>query len=408
MVHGTDWNMVSAMARHASILWVDPPTSPIAAALRRKTPNQALTPRISYVAEHITRLTPVAMPGLSRPGVRLTTRPLVRRQTKWAIRRLRIRPFAVVATYPGDLLSYWGSDVVNVFYGTDDYVAGAELMGLSARYQLRQEEKIVSQADIVVAVSSTVAKRWASFGAHPIVIPNGCWLAKSRAQVAPAELGSLTKPVVGLIGQLSDRIDLSILNALATSGLSLLIVGPLDPSWEQQRFRRLIERPNVYYTGPVPPEAVPSYLAAIDVGITPYQDTPFNRASFPLKTLEYLGAGVPVVSTGIPAAQWLLADLAQGEHARMADRIMALANDGDSFVDAVRRLAAGDPAEEHLRADQCIAFATRHTWERRAMSLASAIGLLQELPNGNSFPGEFETGDGTMTEPVAYRSSRAR
>ena len=115
--------------------------------------TQDLTPPISYVAEHITRLTPVALPGLSRPGVRLTTRPLVRRQTKWAIRRLGIRPFAVVATYPGDLLSYWGSDVVNVFYGTDDYVAGAELMGISARYQLRQEKKIISQADIVIAVS---------------------------------------------------------------------------------------------------------------------------------------------------------------------------------------------------------------------------------------------------------------
>ena len=379
-IHGTDWNLVSAMARHASILWVDPPVSPVAVALRRNTPRQAFRPRISLVAEHITRLTPVAMPGLSRPGMRLTTAPLVRRQTKWALRRLGIRPFAVVATYPGDLLSYWGVDVVNVFYGTDDYVAGAELMGVSARYQLRQEKKIVGQADLVAAISPMVGDRWASFGAQPIIIPNGCWLAKSRAQVAPAELGGLTKPVVGLIGQLSDRIDLSILNALANSGFSLLIVGPLDPRWEQQRFRRLAERPNVYYTGPVPAEAVPSYLAVIDVGITPYQDTPFNRASFPLKTLEYLGAGVPVVSTGIPAAQWLRADLAHGEHARMADRIMALANDGDGFVDAVRRIAAGDPAEEHLRADQCIAFATRHTWDRRAMSLASAIGLLQELP----------------------------
>ena len=377
-IHGTDWHMVSAMVCHASILWVDPPVSPIAAALRRNTPHQAFTPRISFVDEHITRLTPVAMPGLSRPGMRLTTAPLVRRQTKWALHRLGIRPFAVVATYPGDLLGYWGSDVVNVVYGTDDYVAGAELMGLSARYQLRQEKKIVGRADLVAAISPMIADRWASFGAHPIVIPNGCRLAESRPQVAPAELGGLTRPVVGLIGQLSDRIDMSILNALADSGFSLLIVGPLDPRWELQRFRRLVERPNVYYTGPVAAEAVPSYLAVIDVGITPYLDTPFNRASFPLKTLEYLGAGVPVVSTDIPAAQWLLADLAHGEHAHTADRIMALANDGDGFVDAVRRLAASDPAEEHLRAGQCIAFATRHTWERRAMSLASAIGLLTE------------------------------
>jgi len=152
----------------------------------------------------------------------------------------------------------------------------------------------------------------------------------------------------------------------------------------------LVSRSRVHYTGPVPAEAVPSYLAAIDIGITPYRDTPFNRASFPLKTLEYLGAGVPVVSTDIPAARWLRADLTRGEQARWADRIMVLANSSADFVNAIRRIAASDsPAaaggdfssvatKDPARASQCIAFAARHTWERRANSFASVIGLSQQ------------------------------
>jgi teichuronic acid biosynthesis glycosyltransferase TuaH len=135
---------------------------------------------------------------------------------------------------------------------------------------------------------------------------------------------------------------------------------------------------------------VPSYLAAIDIGITPYRDTPFNRASFPLKTLEYLGAGVPVVSSDIPAAHWLRADLTRGEQARWADRIMVLANNSADFVNAIRRLAASDsPAaagggfpsvatKVPARASQCMAFAARHTWERRANSFAAVIGLSQQ------------------------------
>jgi len=390
-IRGTDRHMVTAMACHARILWVDPPVSPVTAALRRSATHYSLRPEISVVTRRITRLTPKALPGLSRPGMRVTTAALVRLQTRWALRRLGIRPFAVVATYPGDLLGYWGGNVVNVFYGTDDYVAGAELMGLSARYQLRQEIRIVGQADVVAAVSPQLAERWAGLGARPVVIPNGCWPVKAgkRAAALP-ELEDLPRPVVGLIGQLSDRIDLSILDAIADAGFSLLIVGPLDPRWEQRRFRELVDRSRVYYTGPVPAEAVPSYLAAIDIGIIPYRDTPFNRASFPLKTLEYLGAGVPVVSADIPAAHWLRADLARGEQARWADRIMVLAGNSAAFVDAIHRIAASDsPAaayrgipgiatKDPARASQCIAFAARHTWERRASAFASVIGLSQQ------------------------------
>jgi teichuronic acid biosynthesis glycosyltransferase TuaH len=389
-IRGTDRHMVTAMACHARILWVDPPVSLATAALRRSATHYSLRPEISVVTRQVTRLTPKAMPALSRPGMRVTTATLVRLQTRWALRRLGIQPFAVVATYPGDLLGYWGGNVVNVFYGTDDYVAGAELMGLSARYQLRQEIRVVGRADVVAAVSPQLAERWAGLGASPVVIPNGCWPIKAGERAALPEPKDLPHPVVGLIGQLSDRIDLLVLNAIADAGFSLLIVGPRDPRWEQQRFKELISRSHVYYTGPVPAEAVPSYLAAIDVGITPYRDTPFNRASFPLKTLEYLSAGVPVVSADIPTARWLRADLTRGEQARWADRVMVLASNSADFVNAIRRIAASDsPAaadgglpsavtKDPTRASQCIAFAARHTWERRANSFASVIGLSQQ------------------------------
>ena len=389
-IRGTDRHMVTAMACHARILWVDPPVSPVTAALRRSATHYSLRPEISVVNRQVTRLTPKAMPGWSRPGPRVTTAALVRLQTRWALRRLAIQPFAVVATYPGDLLGSWGGNVVNVFYGTDDYVAGAELMGLSVNYQIRREIRILSQADVVAAVSPQLAERWAGFGASPVVIPSGCWPIKAGERAARLEPKDLPQPVVGLIGQLSDRIDLSVLNAIADAGFSLLIVGPLDPRWEPQRFKELVNRSHVCYTGPAPAEAVPSYLAAIDIGITPYRDTPFNRASFPLKTLEYLGAGVPVVSTDIPAGRWLRADLTRGEQARWADRIMMLASNSADFVNAIRRIAASDSlsaagggfpsvaTKDLTRASQCIAFAARHTWERRAKSFASVIGLSQQ------------------------------
>ncbi len=95
------------------------------------------------------------------------------------------------------------------------------------------------------------------------------------------------------------------------SGLSLLMVGPRDPRWEPERFERLIASPHAQWVGLKPFEALPGYLRLIDVGITPYQDTAFNRASFPLKTLEYLAAGRGAVSSDLPATRWLQTDLVQ-------------------------------------------------------------------------------------------------
>lgn len=385
-IHGTDWHLSTAMSRHAPILWVDPPLP-----LRPMAGNGGRVylprPALSVVDERTVRLTPVAPPGLSRLGIRSTTAPLVRSQVRWAVRRLGIRSFAVVATYLDDLLGRWGPNVVNVLYGTDDYVAGAALMGLSARHLRKQERRALHRADVVAAVSPELSSRWAGLGANPVVIPNGCWPSNGESWSAPVQIPDLPRPVVGLVGQLSDRIDLTVLEAIADSGISLLIVGPLDPRWGHERFRAMIGKPHVHYAGPVPAAVVPAYLRAIDIGITPYREMPFNRASFPLKTLEYLAVGIPVVSADLPAARWLREDLAQSPQAAYADQVLALVGHAHEFASAIRRIAAGElhpaPADTGRNdglgatatASQCAAFAARHTWPRRADALASVIGL---------------------------------
>ena len=83
----------------------------------------------------------------------------------------------------------------------------------------------------------------------------------------------------------------------------MLFVGPRHFTFEMERIERLLEQPNVQWVGPKPFESLPTYLRAIDVGVTPYTDTAFNRGSFPLKTLEYLAAGRGVVArTSRPSA----------------------------------------------------------------------------------------------------------
>lgn len=384
---GIDRRMVREMDRYARILWVDPPVSPATSKRRRFGAPRTVRPILSPISKRLIRLTPAALPGMTRVGIRSSTAPLVRAQVHWALQRTGTLPFAVISTSLIDVLGRWGSEVVNALHGTDDYVAGAELMGLSARRLRAQELQALSRADVVTALSPLLVARWSALRGQPVpLIPNGCTPVRASASsVAPA-IRLLPRPVVGLIGRLNARIDLDIVEAIADAGFSLLMVGPHDPQWEPQRFSALTARSVVHYVGRVPEDEVPAYISATDIGITPYLDSPFNRASFPLKTLDYLSAGRPAVSTALPTAEWLRDDMLRVDQGTTADGILTLASGRDAFINALRHVV-GDPGTantnagdltgtESMRAERCRAFAARHSWARRADALAAAIGLI--------------------------------
>ena len=62
---------------------------------------------------------------------------------------------------------------------------------------------------------------------------------------------------------------------------SLLLVGPRQATFEIAKLDRLLASPNVQWVGAKNFQELPSYLRVIDVGLTPYSQSDFNRASFP-------------------------------------------------------------------------------------------------------------------------------
>ncbi|MBP2322241.1 teichuronic acid biosynthesis glycosyltransferase TuaH [Kibdelosporangium banguiense] len=363
-VKGSERQLAESLARHTDILWVDPPVSPVTPARFRGKSGRMWRPLLRSAAPRIARLTPVGPPGWTRPGVREFTWPIVRAQIAWALRKARRRPAVFIACTQHDLLGRWGEQVVDVLYGTDDWVAGASLMNQDANFVLREERKAIARADLVLAVGPELADRWQELGAQPVVFPNGCDPEAYQAVADPGPVpGGFPNRVAGLIGQLSDRIDIELLESVADSGIGLLLVGPREPGWQPGRADALLKRPNVHYVGAVPFEELPQWFARIDVGLTPYADTVFNRASFPLKTLEYLAAGLPVVSTDLPASR-RLAEESSG---------IQLAGDRRAFADAVVK-AAIDKAEPDVVA-QRRSVAARHSWAARAETFTRLAGL---------------------------------
>ena len=107
----------------------------------------------------------------------------------------------------------------------------------------------------------------------------------------------LARPRLGYFGVIDERLDLALIAALADShpAWQIVMVGPvakLDPA-------KLPQRPNIHWMGQRLYNELPAFLAGWDVCLMPFALNASTRFISPTKTLEYLAAGRPVVSTAI-------------------------------------------------------------------------------------------------------------
>lgn len=354
-----DQHMAEHLAQWMPVLYVDPPFSVLRVFWNRGISPQA--PRLQVLGPRLARLTPVVQPFHTRKWMASLTSVLARRSLRRAIRQLGGEVQAVLSAWPQFRIFGICDERVRIYWAQDDFVGGASLMRLDPQMLGARERQTAAEANIIVAANPGVAETWRTRGYTPRLIPFGAdvSLYEGIDRVAPALDVDLPSPIAGLIGQINDRIDISLLEAIANRGRSLLLVGPRNPDYEPTRWAALLKRPNVRWVGPRRYEQLPAYMSAIDVGLVPYTDSAFNRGSFPLKTLEYLAAGRPVVSTGLPATRWLATDLIT-----VADEPTAFADAVDRWLDEPRTKEFADARRE---------FAKRHSWAQRAKEMAKLI-----------------------------------
>ena len=360
-----DQHIAHQLSRTTPVLYVDPPQS-ILTPVKNPALARALTgPRLRLLAPRLARLTPVVEPFPSRPGMAPLTTALAAHQIRRATSKLGGHVQALISAWP--LYPVFGSsgEQVRAYWAQDDFVGGAALLGMNANQLDARERKVAAGADLIIAANTVVADTWRDRGRDPAVIPYGVDVAAySGVDQAPLPLDvDLPGPIAGVVGQINDRTDLALLEAVSDRGLSLLLVGPVNPAFEPERFSALRRRDNFCWVGPQPFDALPGFLRLMDVGLVPYRDSPFNRGSFPLKTLEYLAAGRAVVATDLPATRWLNTDL------------ISVATSPAAFADLVSRHAA-EPRTAAL-VERRQAFVAGHSWARRASDISAAVSAVR-------------------------------
>jgi glycosyltransferase involved in cell wall biosynthesis len=135
-----------------------------------------------------------------------------------------------------------------------------------------------------------------------------------------------TRPVAGYVGVLDERLNLDLIAGLAEAlpDWDIEMVGPVV----KVNAEALPSAPNLRYPGACSYEELPRVLAGFDVALMPFALNESTRSISPTKTLEYLAAGLPVVSTRVPD---VVSDFGE---------IVALADDAAEVASACRRLGS--------------------------------------------------------------------
>jgi glycosyltransferase involved in cell wall biosynthesis len=138
-------------------------------------------------------------------------------------------------------------------------------------------------------------------------------------------------PRLGFYGVIDERFDVDLIAAVADAhaGWQIVLVGPvvkIDPA-------SLPQRSNIHYMGQQPYEALPQFLAGWDVCLLPFALNDSTKFISPTKTLEYMAAELPIVSTPVRDVAEIYGD------------IVAIAGDAPSFIAACEDALLATPEE---------------------------------------------------------------
>jgi UDP-galactopyranose mutase len=168
--------------------------------------------------------------------------------------------------------------------------------------QLHQREaQLFQRADLVFTGGHSLYTAKRTQHPHVHLFPSSvdqAHFARARHPGAdPDDQARIPRPRLGFYGVLDERLDGDLLAGIADARPSwhLVVIGPvvkINPAI-------LPQRPNIHYLGPKSYSDLPSYLANWDVALMPFAHNQTTRFISPTKTLEYLAAGKPVVSTAI-------------------------------------------------------------------------------------------------------------
>jgi glycosyltransferase involved in cell wall biosynthesis len=242
----------------------------------------------------------------------------------------------------------------------------ASFKGAAQALQLAHR-KALQEATVVFAGGRSLHAAVVGQRPDAHLFPSGVEAAHFAPAVEERAAAGRSRPVAGYVGVIDERLDLGLIGRLAElrPDWELRVVGPvakIDPE-------TLPRAENVAYPGAVTYARLPHALAGFDVALMPFALNEATKSISPTKTLEYLAAGLPVVSTPVP-------DVVAGYR-----DTVHLAEGGPSFAAACDLALSEDPLARRKRVEPLL---RRHDWEGIARRMDALVTAARERPRDRS------------------------
>ncbi len=327
---------------------------------------------LRHVSPNMAQLTPLVIPGATGSALEGLHRNLLIAQIRRAIRKLdstATKPIQVWTFAPDVpfLKGAFGEECF-VYYCVDEYT---RFKGFDTTTIKTAEDTLLAAADLVVTTSEPlhVTKRVRRRDA--LLVPHGVdydhFAAAWRDPPSrPRDLDAIGVPIFGFFGLIHHWIDRALIAGVARlrPQYAFVLIGDCKSDVAELR-----ELSNVYLLGRRSYESLPAYCAAFSAGLLPFVRNAMTRSINPIKMMEYLAAGLPVVSTPLPASERFLGPIS----------IASTAEEFARACDAALRTENADRARiSHTVRDL--------TWESRVEILAEHIHRVRRRPSSEPRP----------------------
>lgn len=113
----------------------------------------------------------------------------------------------------------------------------------------------------------------------------------------PEDIKNISKPIIAYYGVIDERIDLDLIKTTADKmpDYSFVMIGPICKIEEND----LPRGENIHYLGMKSYDELPVYLSQFDIAMMPFALNDSTKFISPTKTLEYMCAYKPIISTKI-------------------------------------------------------------------------------------------------------------
>jgi UDP-galactopyranose mutase len=195
--------------------------------------------------------------------------------------------------------------------------------------------------------------------------------ARDRNSAHPA-MRELPKPRLGFYGVIDERFDPGIIRHMASihPEWQIILAGPIVNKVDSAS---LPQQANIHYVGQQVYNDLPKLLAAWDVCLMPFALNESTKFISPTKSLEYMAAELPIVSTPVKDVVDLHSD------------VIEIAEGAHEFVAACERVLSASSAEKLQKVRLMRAKLSKTSWDVVAASMHVLLEEL-EIDNSADFP----------------------